>query len=110
MPTISFPYTLTILIETTAPDVMQILLNGSAGPVSVTLPEDNAGATVAQVTVTTYSGNPWTTPLELGGEDAVMFDLSNNGVAPCALTVGPGSIQAGSYAITISAPPPPEDA
>lgn len=103
--TISFPYAVTIQIETTAPDVSQILLNGSSGPVTVTLSADNAGATVAALTVVTHSGDPWTVPLTLSGEDGDSFDLSNGGVAPCNLVVGSTSITAGSYAITISAPP-----
>jgi hypothetical protein len=104
-PTISFPYNITIQIETTAPDVAQILLNGSSGPVEATLPEENAGSVIAHVTVTTHSGDPWTVPLELGGDDGGLFALTNAGVAPCDLAVGSESISAGSFSIKLSAPP-----
>lgn len=106
MPTITFPYQIVIEIETAAPDVAQILLNGSTQPLTVKLPEDNAGDTVAEVTVITHSGDPWTEPLVLSGDDGAMFDLSGNSVAPCNLTVGQNSLGAGSYSIKISAPPP----
>lgn len=107
LPTISFPYTITIQIEAQAPDVAQILLNGSTGPVNVTLPQNNAGEHVADVTVTTHSGDPWTTPLVLGGADGNKFALGSNGVAPCELKVGSNSLTtAGNYSISLSAPPP----
>jgi len=104
-PTISFPYTITVTIETTAPDVAQILLNGSTAPLAVTLEEDNAGEMFAQVTVVTHSGDPWEVPLELGGADGDKFTLGNGGIAPCDINVGGVSLVAGSYAIALSAPP-----
>lgn len=104
-PTISFPYAITIEIEVAAPDVSQILLNGGTGPVIVSLPETNAGMLIAQVTVTTHSGDPWTVPLVLGGDDGGKFVLTKNGVAPCDLLVGAASLSGGNYAIKISAPP-----
>ena len=104
-PTISFAYSLSIEIETSAPDVSQILLNGGTGPVSVTLPEANAAYPVASVTVVTHSGNPWTVPLVLGGKDGDTFALTANGIAPCDLVVGDTDIDAGEYAIKLSAPP-----
>lgn len=103
--TISFPYSITIQIETTAPDVAQILLDGGAGPIDVTLPEANVAYPVAMVTVVTHSGDPWTVPLVLGGDDGAAFALTNGGIAPCDLVVGGEDIVGGSYAITISAPP-----
>ena len=105
-PTISFSYSLSIEIETSAPDVAAILLNGSAtGPVSATLPEANAAYPVASVEVVTHSGNPWSVPLELGGPDGHLFALTHSGVAPCDLAVGDDDIDAGEYSIKISAPP-----
>lgn len=103
--TISFPYTLTIEIQTTAPDVAQILLNGGTGPVHAVLAEANEYAWIADVTVVTHSGEPWDVPLELGGADGDRFALSNSATAPCTLTVGSVSLAGGSYAISISAPP-----
>ena len=104
-PTITFAYSLSIEIETSAPDVSQILLNGGTGPVSATLPEANAAYPVASVEVVTHSGNPWTVPLVLGGKDGDTFALTNAGIAPCDLAVGDDDITAGEYSIKLSAPP-----
>ena len=101
--TISFPYTVTIKI--TAPDVTQILLNGSTAPIAITLSAQNAGAVIAAVTVVTSSGNPWTTPLKLEGNDATKFALSHGGVVPCNLIVSSNPIPAAEYHIILSAPP-----
>jgi hypothetical protein len=99
-PTIAFDFR----IELIAPDVQSILLNGSTTGVSVAIPHDSANFKVADVTVVTYSGNPYTKALQLGGADGVKFTLSNGGVAPCALNIGATSVPGGTYSVKIAAP------
>lgn len=99
-PTMTFSF----IVDVQAADVVQILLNGSAEGTSVELPATNAGAFVADVTVVTHSGKPYTKALTLSGIDATKFTLTNGGVAPCDMNVGPASIGTGSYSIKITAP------
>lgn len=95
--------TYVITVHTPAAQVEAILLNGSTGPVSIELPEANAGEHVADVTVTTKNDKPYTDPLVLGGADGGWFALSNGGVAPCELRVGAGDVTADEYSITLTA-------
>ena len=56
------------------------------------------------VSVTTNPpGGSYTGVITLGGASAGSFALTNGGVLPCNLVVGPTNIAAGSYAITLSA-------
>lgn len=98
--TITFSFT----VNVEAPDVMQITLNGSTDPLSVSLPAVNAGGHVADVGVVTHSGAAYAGQLALGGADAGKFVLTNGGTLPCALSVGATDITTGAYAIDISAP------
>ena len=75
---------------------------------SVTLPGTaNAGSFVATVNVTT-SGAPYMGTLSLGGADAAKFSLSNGGMYPTNLMIGPTNLCASgspcTYNITITAP------
>lgn len=99
-PSITFSFT----VDAEAPDVMQMFLNGSTGPLCVSLPAVNAGMQIADLSVTTHSGNPYRTPLVLGGADGEKFALSNGGTLPCSLMVGPADIVTGTYSISITAP------
>ena len=99
-PSITFSFT----IDAEAPDVMQMFLNGSTGPLCVSLPAVNAGMRIADLSVTTHSGAPYTTPLTLSGADGGKFSLSNGGALPCSLMVGPTDIVTGAYSISITAP------
>lgn len=99
----SHSQTYVITVHTPAAQVEAILLNGSTGPVSIELPESNAGEHVADVTVQTKNDKPYTDPLTLGGIDGAWFTLSNGGVAPCELRVGAGDVTADEYSITLTA-------
>ena len=76
---------------------------------SVTLPGTaNAGSFVATVNVTT-SGGPYMGTLSLGGADASKFALSNGGMYPTNLMVGPVNLCSAAtspctYNINITAP------
>ncbi len=91
-------YTITI---TVTPAVMSVNLSNtsvaSVGPA-------NAGTVVGAVSATTNPvGGTLTAPIVLGGADGAKFALTNGGMLPCNLVVGPADVPAGSYAITLSA-------
>ena len=70
---------------------------------SVTFPSaTDANSFVANVSVTVASGT-YSGTLSLSGPDASKFVLSNGGVYPCNLMVGPSNIAAGTYNISITA-------
>jgi Flp pilus assembly protein TadG len=65
---------------------------------------NNAGATIGAITVTTNpAGGNYTGAITLGGANASSFALTNGGVLPCNLVVGPANLAAGAYQITLSA-------
>lgn len=100
-PQVSFAYQIDVTAQMT--DVMQIMLNGSTQVlVPVDLPMHNAGMDIGDVTVTTYSGDPWPEPVKLQGADANRFTLSNNGVAPCKLRVGGNDLTTQIYDIKLA--------
>ena len=68
----------------------------------------DAGSFVAHVTVTASGGGTYAGVLTLGGTDGSKFALSNGGVYPCDLMVGPVNIPANTtpgYAIQLTANP-----
>jgi hypothetical protein len=71
---------------------------------SGTMTDGTAGAVVGAIMVTTYppSGS-YSGPITLGGPDAGLFALTNNGYMPTNLIVGPTNISNGAYSITLSA-------
>ena len=74
---------------------------------SVTFPSTaDAGSYVATITVTPAGGGTYSGTLVLGGTDAAKFALSNGGVYPCNLMVGPVDIPGGPtvYNVSITAP------
>lgn len=98
------PVSFSFTIDIAMPDVTSITLNGLRDAVSVTLAPVNANTLVGHIGVQTYSGNPYTVPLVLSGDDAGKFALSHGGLLPCDLMVGPASIGRGTYAISLTAP------
>ena len=92
-------FTLTATIGTSSPAATVSL---STSSVSFSTPAD-ANSFVATITVTVATGT-YTGTLVLGGPDAALFALSNFGVYPCNLMVGPANIQAKTYNINITAP------
>ena len=99
-PVIAFDFQVVL----TAPDVKAILMDGSPSGVTKEIPRDNnTGTAICQVTVTTYSGKPYTTPLQLSGTDGSKFVLSNGGVAPCNMLIGAATIPPAAYAVRIIA-------
>ena len=93
----------TLTVDVALPEVSAVMLNGSAGPCSVVLQVNNAGADIGVLTVTTRSGTPYTQPLALTGTDGAKFALGNGGVLPCSLKVGTTSLTSGSYSVGIKA-------
>ena len=67
------------------------------------LPPENAHHHFATVTVTA-TGGTYAGTLSLNGADAAKFTLSNNGVYPCDLLIGPTNIGDGTYHISVTAP------
>ena len=95
-------FTLTATIGTGSPATTI-----SLSTTSVSFPTAmDANSFVATITVTVATGT-YTGTLVLGGADAAKFALSNGGVYPCNLMVGPANIPAsppGGYQINITAP------
>jgi hypothetical protein len=73
-------------------------------PTSLIIPSsgNDAGDVIGAVTIVTTPGY---TPsaVTLSGPDAAKFALTNGGVAPCNLIVGPNNVPAGSYSISLTA-------
>jgi hypothetical protein len=68
----------------------------------------DANSFVAHITVTAAGGGTYVGVLTLGGTDGAKFALSNGGVYPCDLMVGPANIGANTspgYAIALTANP-----
>jgi chitodextrinase len=63
----------------------------------------NANKVVGVVSVTTANGQPYPGTLILGGTDAAKFALTNGGLLPCNLVVGPTDIPLGTYSINLTA-------
>ena len=97
------PVTYSFVLTIDAPDVTAITLNGQRDALQVGLPAVNANMRVAAVGVQTYSGQPYTTPLVLGGADAGKFVLSHGGVMPCDLLVAATSLTSAVYQVSITA-------
>jgi hypothetical protein len=63
----------------------------------------NANTVVGAISVTTADGRAYPGQIILGGADASKFVISNGGLLPCNLVVGPSDIAAGTYNITLTA-------
>ena len=74
----------------------------SISTTNVELPPDNAGMEIGDIATTPAQGNR--AKLSLAGTDAAKFRLSTNR-SPAKLLVGPASLPAGQYHVTINAWP-----
>lgn len=98
-PTIGFNFSVVL----TSPDLKQILMDGSPTGVTKEIPRDNnQGTNICNITVITWSGQPYTKPLILGGTDGSKFVLNNGGIAPCVMSIGPTSIPPAAYSVQVS--------
>lgn len=77
-------------------------LVGGAGSLTIPAAGAQPGDVIGQVTITATAGYK-PTAVTLGGANASLFSLTNNGAAPCNLIVGSKAIAAGDYTITLSA-------
>lgn len=95
--TTPFTYTITM---TVTPTIQSILPANT----SATTPAANAGTVLAPlVCVTNPSGGTCHGPVTLGGADASKFSLTNGGVFPTSLAVGPANVASGTYNLTATA-------
>jgi hypothetical protein len=80
------------------------ILVGGVSTANLAIGAQNAGALIGAITVTTSPpSGPQNYTITLSGADAADFAVSNGGVQPCNLIVGPSDLAAGSYAITLTA-------
>jgi hypothetical protein len=96
--TFSQPFTITITVTPVASSISLSATNLNV------LGTADANAIIGVVSVTTNPpGGALSGPLWLSGADAAKFALTNGGVMPCNLTIGPADIPAGSYSIALNA-------
>jgi hypothetical protein len=96
-PLSGFIFNINFNIAISADDIVTLFFDGGSGPIIKTLPNNNNGAVITDITAVTGSGTPYLTPITIGGTDAGLFELTNGGVCPCELIVGPIDLAIGSH-------------
>jgi hypothetical protein len=107
--TTSFVVDVTYSVQVVVTDTVTLLFDGGPGPITKTgIPQDNDNDKVCTITAVTSSGAPYTQPITMSGTDAAKFALTNGGVCPCDLLIGPADLPAGTNTGTLrfTAPAP----
>ena len=96
--TVNVAFNLNVQVD----DVVTLYFDGDPdGPINLTnLPPDNDGEVITHITAVTGSGAPYEQAISFSGPEANKFRLTNNGVPPCDLIVGPSDLEEGVHSGT----------
>jgi hypothetical protein len=107
-PLSGFNFNISFNLGVSGDNIVTLFFDGGAGPIVKDLPNNNNGAVITEITAVSSSEDPYLFPITISGTDAALFELTNGGVCPCELIVGPVDLALGSHVgiWTFTAPPP----